>query len=485
MKAGRNDACPCGSGKKYKKCCLPKDQKASLEQTAVISPPPSSVAPPQPGSFLTPQRVQPAGSTTLARPPVPKAPPPPPDPITERADARWREFKSQRGDGRISAFLETLEDTEVMTDDFAFEMLNVLHEEAVQNGNRTRFTECLDALRERRPELYDQGAHYYLSWCLLDALAGNRLDIVPALAKELAPRTGRHIDGVNRAIDFLKYHGQLTVLVDFLRIGWPGVKSSKDILPWGISEFAQSGVDHEIFDYLEHTASPDPADAALLDRVRFFVEEPDEEYLREFIDDLTGKSAREWRADDFALKPHRKKRRDDWDDEPRERPAPDPGKINLSRLISEFVGYLRREEGVPFPRGEMVRQELYRYFSRRHAGELDPRPGMMEAAMNPNLRLPKPPRPAHPLCPERITLDRHLSGMMGMMSGLFHSAAALFQAMPAWLRFLESRALIDAGIRNKVIAELVPLHASLLRIWEGYPEDPHLFRQGQEWPVSP
>ena len=25
MKPGRNDPCPCGSGKKYKKCCLPKD----------------------------------------------------------------------------------------------------------------------------------------------------------------------------------------------------------------------------------------------------------------------------------------------------------------------------------------------------------------------------------------------------------------------------------------------------------------------------
>lgn len=24
-KPGRNDPCPCGSGKKYKKCCLPKD----------------------------------------------------------------------------------------------------------------------------------------------------------------------------------------------------------------------------------------------------------------------------------------------------------------------------------------------------------------------------------------------------------------------------------------------------------------------------
>jgi tetratricopeptide (TPR) repeat protein len=27
-KAGRNDPCPCGSGKKYKQCCLAKDQAA-------------------------------------------------------------------------------------------------------------------------------------------------------------------------------------------------------------------------------------------------------------------------------------------------------------------------------------------------------------------------------------------------------------------------------------------------------------------------
>ena len=28
-KIGRNDPCPCGSGKKYKQCCLPKDQAAA------------------------------------------------------------------------------------------------------------------------------------------------------------------------------------------------------------------------------------------------------------------------------------------------------------------------------------------------------------------------------------------------------------------------------------------------------------------------
>ncbi len=32
MKVGRNDPCHCGSGKKYKKCCLPKDEETRLRR---------------------------------------------------------------------------------------------------------------------------------------------------------------------------------------------------------------------------------------------------------------------------------------------------------------------------------------------------------------------------------------------------------------------------------------------------------------------
>ena len=34
---GRNDPCPCGSGKKYKKCCLTKDQKSDQEAVSTGS----------------------------------------------------------------------------------------------------------------------------------------------------------------------------------------------------------------------------------------------------------------------------------------------------------------------------------------------------------------------------------------------------------------------------------------------------------------
>ncbi len=32
MKPGRNDPCPCGSGRKYKQCCLAKDEALSPDE---------------------------------------------------------------------------------------------------------------------------------------------------------------------------------------------------------------------------------------------------------------------------------------------------------------------------------------------------------------------------------------------------------------------------------------------------------------------
>jgi tetratricopeptide (TPR) repeat protein len=36
-KVGRNDLCPCGSGKKYKKCCLSKDEEAHRQASAAAA----------------------------------------------------------------------------------------------------------------------------------------------------------------------------------------------------------------------------------------------------------------------------------------------------------------------------------------------------------------------------------------------------------------------------------------------------------------
>jgi tetratricopeptide (TPR) repeat protein len=42
---GRNDPCPCGSGQKYKRCCLPRDEAVAAERAA---------APPADAALATP-----------------------------------------------------------------------------------------------------------------------------------------------------------------------------------------------------------------------------------------------------------------------------------------------------------------------------------------------------------------------------------------------------------------------------------------------
>src|SRR5438067_12585532 len=51
MPIGRNQPCPCGSGKKYKKCCLPKDEARARESTPLPIAPPSRIAKPR-GDFF-------------------------------------------------------------------------------------------------------------------------------------------------------------------------------------------------------------------------------------------------------------------------------------------------------------------------------------------------------------------------------------------------------------------------------------------------
>lgn len=44
MKVGRNDPCHCGSGQKYKKCCLAKDEAARASELVAPTPPQQATA---------------------------------------------------------------------------------------------------------------------------------------------------------------------------------------------------------------------------------------------------------------------------------------------------------------------------------------------------------------------------------------------------------------------------------------------------------
>jgi hypothetical protein len=68
-----------------------------------------------------------------------------------------------------------------------------------------------------------------------------------------------------------------------------------------------------------------------------------------------------------------------------------------------------------------------------------------------------------------------------MMNQLHHRAAALFEIVPSWLRFLETRRLIDTAVRVQALDELSPLADNLRRIFAAFPDDPAPLRALDAW----
>jgi len=123
--------------------------------------------------------------------------------------------------------------------------------------------------------------------------------------------------------------------------------------------------------------------------------------------------------------------------------------LNLYHLTVEFLGYLRRVEGVPYSKGELGRRELHRFILERHDGRLEHRESMLESAQR-------------GIDCER--LDQFLAGLLGMWNQLYYCASALFEIIPAWLLFLEGRRLIDAEVRAETLRSLAGLANSMRRV---------------------
>jgi hypothetical protein len=129
---GRNDPCHCGSGKKYKKCCLAKDEEARQ------APKPEHAAP---VSDFKSGKEDKSRRKEI-------------DPHIEACNARLRDFEASEYEGKFNIFNRTLDDSELMDGEMAFEMLQDLYSAAVKHGERNRFDAAVESLRKRLPGIY-------------------------------------------------------------------------------------------------------------------------------------------------------------------------------------------------------------------------------------------------------------------------------------------------------------------------------------------
>ena len=94
-----------------------------------------------------------------------------------------------------------------------------------------------------------------------------------------------------------------------------------------------------------------------------------------------------------------------------------------------------------------------------------------------------PVRPVHVLCPDAKTLEPHLAGDLRFLCARYHQVAATMEAIPAWLRFLRSRGLIDASEEDRTLEGVAPVQRSLVKLWKRFHKDPALYEAAlRTWP---
>ncbi|HUU59142.1 MAG TPA: SEC-C metal-binding domain-containing protein [Phycisphaerae bacterium] len=314
MKAGRNDPCPCGSGRKYKKCCLGKEQSRAAG-TPGLQAAPSRTDRARPA---TPPPTVPAAPVFAPAPASDTSVPPP----TPRS--RLAEFRKLDHPGRCALFDQSVTDG-LIDGKTAREMLGMLREQCLRRGERDRFDAFLASLRRHRPDVYQAGELEYLQWAVADAAVIPRYDLLAVRARELAALAGEHFDAVVRMVDLLAWHDQLDVQVKALRVAW---RRALDAVGGERAEaFTALARDVELLDYLQHARRPRADDPDLLSRLNAYGPAGLTD-LTQRIAHLTGQS---------HVQP----------------PLAGAGGPKFALLSAEFIGHAHRQEHVSWSRADL------------------------------------------------------------------------------------------------------------------------------------
>ncbi len=395
MKIKRNDPCHCGSGKKYKQCCLKKDELSKQKETA---------------------------SQDQAK-----------DLVAEKEDKEikfWQDYYKSFADSdfksRLAIIEDAFNDSTYHEDEIFFELFTQLYSDLSTSEERQIYYDLGKQFKNKLPEQYEKLEHYILRNCIFSSLLDGDNKVLEELFKELCQIAYTSFDEFIPCFDQIAYYDNLSLLTEGLRLAWPKVQTSAEIVSWGIKEYADKAMDYEIFSYLSNTSSPDWADKGLRESLELYNSELADDSLKKYLANLSGITKREWTMSDFTY--GSKKQKDNSFED------------NVICLANEFMDYAYKSESFSYPKVELVRTEMKNYIIARVQGELEESQSFSESG-----------KPAikqrtsfdHVLCPDKITFERFLGKLLGFMGNKTYRALVCYEAIPAWLRFLQAKSLID------------------------------------------
>jgi hypothetical protein len=465
MKIGRNAPCPCGSGKKYKKCCLIIEEQRAAEKRQEKAQ--------QKEIIFTEESVS---NDRQDHEDGPAEDDKDDDEIEKsESDRIWDEFKDCDSDRKAAIIEKILDDPNLFEEFDCFELFNGLHDSCQHLKDRQVFKKLTQRLKQEYPDRYKNKFGYLLQSLIQDALIEEDKTEAGKLFLEFADNADADIDAFNRILDQMAFHGDLDLILSALHNGWEKIKDSSRIVPWGVAEFGHLAAEYEIFKYISEVSNPDSTDPNFLRNLNKFIN-PDVENLKNYLSHITGTSAKEWNLDDFNYqikKMRRKKGNGQPKKKEKKRLSIETFTSNVHNFTNEFLRYLTREEGVSFPKAEIAKSELRQYLLKRAEGGLEEEPSLFEKMMQPELKDKEKPPPSfhHILCPDKKTLERFLGSRLSFFSFRIFRVAIFFESIPAWLRFLESKGLIEHEMQRKTVSSIYELYGDIRNIFEREGED--------------
>ncbi len=457
---GRNDPCPCGSGKKYKKCCLKKDRAAARQHA-------KAAQSPEPLQETTPTINEPS-SLFKDQPSHESAPTPEVDPLMERINAFWEAFLDMPYEKQWAMVEKMLaEEPELCDGEMVFEITNTLSGRAIERGETERFKQLLARLEEVAPEACAEEQHYLLEQRIEIGLIEGDESAVERYFYQFSPFTGDKLDIYYRIISALAYHGKLAVLYEGMRQARPFVAEGGDLVGWAYTEYTEKLGDVEILYLLDKNPDLQPDDPVLQEHFAEYELTIIPEIFSLVLDYRAGRKTPAWTLADFKFSNGKKN---------------DPAQEHFTFLLAAFTHYAHGEEGIARTKVEMAREELSRYFALRRQGELENTEP--EYGRRPKRKTRKHPT-SHPFCPDAKTLDYYLAQyLLGFLSFRYYEAVALFELVPVWLRFLTKYDLLDEKTRQHTIQELGYLKGYLIQIAAKAVSNPAIQENLAGWPYK-
>lgn len=466
MTPKRNDPCHCGSGKKYKHCHMKADREAEKATQSIAAP----TSPPVPTAVSHPTNV----------PDEPQEI----DPEVEKLNQLYEQFQAANYEEQIAILRNTITE-QALDGELAFEFFNELYPHMVEQGEREEFGELTALLKMHQPEIYEEENAWFWSWEVANALALGDENALQQATDQLIKHGGEDLDQFYPVFESLLYHDRRGALLAAMNKHDFVVAQGK-YFPGAEDEANQKLADLLVLNYIETqpqaellaTNNFDTLCTALAPYTAGLVRDR----LENFIARAGGLTSDQWTMDDFQFVPPPPPR--SWYEEEDEEAAVDPAVMHLSDLSSEFLHYARHKEQIPVTKADLARENLVRYILDRHRGELTDEKNATRP--RPKKRLKKASKGKHTdvtnvLLPDAKTMDRYLTRFFGFLGNRHYQGAALFELIPTWVRFLESKGLTTTEEGSAALKSLQALSQSVVKILEGYESDPTLAENLRGW----